>query len=82
MSVMVSLGASVGLLPGSATEWHWTLHLSEVIICETGKVVPISRVVRVFKCVSILRCVPGTENVLNAYSYFFSCYNGGEIIEG
>lgn len=46
-----------------------------------GKVIPVSRVVRVCKCVSTLPTVPGTENVLNTCSYFFSYYNGGEIIE-
>lgn len=47
-----------------------------------AKVIPVSRVVRVCKCVSTLPTVPGTENVLNTCSYFFSYYNGGEIIEG
>lgn len=56
-----------------------SFHLSEVV--KLGRATPISRVLRVYKRMSKLYTVPDTENVLNTWSYFFSYYNGGEIIE-
>lgn len=58
-----------------------SFHLSEVASVQVGKITPISSVVRVSKCLWRLLTMPSTEDMLNLYS-FFSCYNGGGMLEG
>lgn len=81
LSVTISLGAVRGFI--TCFCYRMTLdiscHLSEVAVCELGKEVPVSRVVRICKWIYTLHTVPGTENVLNMCSYFFSYFDGGGV---